>query len=49
VSKKGEETARTFPAHQNIYKITIDEFYIIYYPTIDSFKISSRTRIALKL
>jgi hypothetical protein len=41
--------ARTLPAHQNIYKIAIDEFYVIYYLTVNSFKISSQTWIALKL
>jgi hypothetical protein len=36
-SKEGRINCWTLPAHQIIYKITIEEFYVIYYPTISIF------------
>ena len=37
-SKEGRINCWTLPAHQIIYKTAIEEFYVIYYPTISIFK-----------
>jgi hypothetical protein len=42
-SKEGRINCWTLPAHQIIYKTTIDEFYVIYYLNISIFKIYSQT------